>query len=31
MTAVRRLEKAGSRQGKPTRLLFIEKATISVE
>lgn len=31
MTTVRRLEKAGSRQGKPTRRLFIESATISVQ
>ncbi len=31
MTTVRRLEKAGSPQGKPTRPLFIESATISVE
>jgi cyclophilin family peptidyl-prolyl cis-trans isomerase len=31
MTTVRRLEKAGSRGGKPTRPLFIKSATISVE
>jgi cyclophilin family peptidyl-prolyl cis-trans isomerase len=31
MTTVRRLEKAGSRQGRPTRRLFIKSATISVE
>jgi cyclophilin family peptidyl-prolyl cis-trans isomerase len=31
MTTVRRLEKAGSRQGKPTRRLLIKSATISVE
>ncbi len=31
MTTVRRLEKAGSPRGKPTRPLFIESATISVQ
>jgi cyclophilin family peptidyl-prolyl cis-trans isomerase len=31
MTTVKRLEKAGSRNGKPARPLFIEHATISVE
>ena len=31
MTTVKRLEKAGSRNGKPSRPLFIEHATISVE
>ena len=31
MTTVKRLEKAGSRSGKPARPLFIKSATISVE
>ena len=31
MTTVKRLEQAGSRQGKPTKKLVIERATISVQ